>query len=203
MSRRTVWDVFSPVYDLAETVYNRDVYKTTGERAAEYIGPGDRVLECACGTGEISIWLAGKCRHLTATDMSDGMLRRAGRKLRNCYNVKLARADIMHIKCPDGSFDKVVAGNVIHLLDDPEGAVNELRRVCRRGGKIIIPTYINDSKTSSRIAVKLLGKLGVKFHREFDIDSYRKFFSEIGYPDAEFTVVDGRMPCALAVITKK
>ncbi|MBR1395558.1 MAG: class I SAM-dependent methyltransferase [Prevotella sp.] len=35
----------------------------------------DEVLECACGTGAISICVAPKCAHLTATDMSQNMLK--------------------------------------------------------------------------------------------------------------------------------
>ena len=43
----------------------------------------------------------------------------------------------------DGQFDKVIAANVIHLLDEPFKALAELDRVCKPGGQIIIPTYIN------------------------------------------------------------
>ena len=50
---------------------------------------------------------------------------------------------VLECACLDNSFDKVVAGNVIHLLDNPSEALNELLRVCKPGGKLIIPTYIN------------------------------------------------------------
>lgn len=203
MGKYSVWDVFSPMYDFSETLYNGKVYNGTGERVAEYILPSDEVLECACGTGAISIYIAKRCRRLTATDMAVGMLRQAEKKLKNCYNVRIAKADIMHIKCRDESFDKVVAGNVIHLLDDAEGAINELLRVCRTGGKVIIPTYINGSNRSSKLAVAGLKKVGVVFKKDFVIDTYKEFFAGIGHPDAEFDVVEGRMPCAIAVITKK
>ena len=43
----------------------------------------------------------------------------------------------------DGLFDKVIAANVIHLLDEPLKALAALDRVCKPGGQIIIPTYIN------------------------------------------------------------
>ena len=91
---------------------------------------------------------------------------------------------------------------MIHLLDDPEGAVKELLRVCKLGGKLIIPTYINDEGTRQRKAVVFLEKLGVQFKCEFDFQSYRQFIRDIGFPDAEFQIVEGRMPCAIAVITK-
>ena len=200
---RSIWDRFSPIYDVSETVYNGSVYNATGERVAEYIYPCDEVLECACGTGAISVYIASKCKRLTATDMSEGMLRQAERKLKNRYNVRLRKADITHLKCRDGSYDKVVAGNVIHLLDDPEGAVRELMRVCKPGGKVIIPTYINESKLTSRAAVGVISKFGVDFKKSFTLDSYKQCFADMGYDNAEFTLVNGRMPCAIAVITKE
>lgn len=197
------WDKVSPLYDFFETVYNSKVYNNTGRRVAEEINKNDTVLECACGTGAISRYIAGNCRLLVAADMSEGMLRQAYKKCRKLGNVKFRKADIMHLNCRDGRFDKVIAGNVIHLLDDPEGAVRELVRVCRPGGKIIIPTYINNEGTQQRKAVLLLEKLGVDFKREFDLASYKDFFRSIGHGDAEFSVVSGKMPCAVAVITKK
>ena len=51
--------------------------------------------------------------------------------------------NINKLEYSDEIFDKVVAGNVIHLLDKPENALSELMRVCKKGGMIIIPTYIN------------------------------------------------------------
>ena len=138
-----------------------------------------------------------------ATDFAEGMLKRASKKCRKYSNVSFRQEDITDIKSADNSFDKVVAGNVIHLLPEPEKALNELLRVVKPGGKVIIPTYINMLKKSSGIAVSVIKKMGADFKRQFDIDSYKKFFEEKGFKDVEYYVVDGRMPCAVAVITKK
>lgn len=46
-------------------------------------------------------------------------------------------------------------------------------------------------------------KLGADFKKEFDLDSYKEFFKNLGYDDVEYAVVDGRMPCAIAAITKR
>ena len=197
------WNKISPVYDLFENVYNRKVYKGTGIKVAEFIDKNDSVLECACGTGAITEEIAKKCRQVLATDFAEGMLKRASKKCRKYCNVSFRQEDITDIKCEDESFDKVVAGNVIHLLPEPEKALNELLRVVRPGCKVIIPTYINMARDSSGFAVKFIEKLGAEFKRQFDIDSYKKFFEDKGFKDVEFHVVDGRMPCAIAVITKK
>ncbi len=196
------WDKISPLYDLFEQVYNGKVYRGIGEKVAEFIEPNDTVLECACGTGAISVSIAPKCRRLIATDFAAGMLRQAEKKCRKFENVVFRKADITHLKCKDGRFDKVVAGNVIHLLPNPEQALHELERVVKPGGRIIIPTYINMSKGTGTAAVKFITLLGADFKRQFDLESYKQFFADMGYANVEYHVVDGRMPCAIAVITK-
>ena len=196
------WDKISPLYDLFEKVYNGKVYSGTGAKVAEFIEPSDTVLECACGTGAISVSIAPKCRRLIATDFAAGMLRQAAKKCRKFENVVFRKADITHLKCKDNRFDKVVAGNVIHLLPNPEQALHELERVVKPGGRIIIPTYINMSKGTGTAAVKFITLLGADFKRQFDLESYKQFFADMGYANVEYHVVDGRMPCAIAVITK-
>ncbi|MCI8408362.1 MAG: class I SAM-dependent methyltransferase [Lachnospiraceae bacterium] len=158
------WDKVSGLYDLFETIYNGKVYRGLGKRVAEEIRQNDIVLECACGTGAISKYIAPKCKQLIATDLSEGMLKQASKKCRKYSNIEIRCADMTHLKCRDNSFDKVVAGNVIHLLEEPYVAIKELERVCKVGGKIIIPTYINASNSTNKIAVRLLEFVGANQH---------------------------------------
>lgn len=196
------WNFVSPMYDFFENVYNHKVYVETGRKVAELINEEDEVLECACGTGAISEPVAQKCKKLIATDFSTGMLRQAAKKCRKLKNVRFAKADITKLPCRDNRFDAVIAGNVIHLLDEPGKALEELLRVVKPGGRVIIPTYINDSASQSRKAVKFFELLGADFKRQFDIASYKDFFEKMGYTDVVYTVVEGRMSCAVAVIEK-
>lgn len=198
------WDMAAGLYDIFEDVYNGSVNRQLCRKVSEMTGENDIVLECACGTGMISKYIAAKCRMLTATDFSEGMLRRAEKKCSTYSNIRFRKADIMNIKCRDNAYDKVVAGNVIHLLEDPKAALKELERVCRPGGKIIIPTYINNENAGKPgIFIKVLEKFGAGFKRQFNFETYRKFFEDAGYTDAEYIVVKGKMPCAIAVLTKK
>lgn len=196
------WDKASGVYDFMETVYNGKVFRELGERVAEEIGPNDIVLECACGTGAISKYIAPKCRQLIATDFSAGMLNQTAKKCQAYNNIIIKRADMTKLKCRDNRFDKVVAGNVLHLLEEPYNAIKELERVCKTGGKIIVPTYINASDGVNRKVVRFLELAGANFKRQFDIHSYKKFFEDAGYENVDYDIVQGRMPCAVAVITK-
>ena len=196
------WDKAAFVYDFFENVYNGKVYKGTGRKVAEEMEKDDEVLECACGTGAISVCIAPMCARLVATDMSQNMLKQTARKMRKYGNVEVRIADMTHLDYADNSFDKVVAGNVIHLLDDPTAAVAELLRVCKSDGKVIIPTYINMFSGKQNLLAKLLDKAGINFKRQFDLESYKEFFRKAGYKDVAFHVVEGRMPCAIAVIMK-
>lgn len=196
------WDRVASVYDLFEDVYNRKVYRGTGKTVADEIKPTDDVLECACGTGAISVFIAPVCKHLTATDFSEGMLRQTARKVRQYKNVEIRKADMTELDYPDASFDAVVAGNVIHLLDDPVAALNELMRVCKPSGKVIIPTYINIYNGKPSRLVKLFEKAGAHFMRQFDLNTYKQFFANAGFKDVVYHVVEGKMPCAVAVIRK-
>ena len=198
------WDHVAGVYDLFVNVVNRKTHRELKRIVAGLIGPEDEVLECACGTGLLSAVIAGRCRRLTATDFSEKMLAKARKNCAAFRNATFAFADITALGYPDESFDKVVAGNVIHLLDEPLKALAELNRVCRPGGTLIIPTYMNrDRKGRTSGFAKTVGKAGADFKRQFTVESYRQFFLDAGYRDVRITLAEGRIPCAVAVMKKK
>ena len=198
------WDRVAGVYDLFVNVVNRKTHRELKRIIAGLIGPEDEVLECACGTGLLSAVIAGRCRQLTATDFSGKMLAKAWKNCAAFRNVTFAFADITALGYPDESFDKVVAGNVIHLLNEPLKALAELNRVCRPGGTLIIPTYMNrDRKGRTSGFAKTVGKAGADFKRQFTVESYRQFFLDAGYRDVRITLAEGRIPCAVAVMKKK
>ncbi|MCQ2198689.1 MAG: class I SAM-dependent methyltransferase [Paludibacteraceae bacterium] len=196
------WDKAARFYDFFETVYNRKVYREFPAKVAEMTNAQDTVLECACGTGIITACVAQRCKSIIATDYSEGMLGQAKSKCSGLNNVTIQKANIMQLDFADNSFDKVIAGNVIHLLDNPSGAMKELERVCKPGGKIILPTYVNHEKTGKpSFIVRMLKKIGVDFKMQFTMTSYKEFISNMGYTNAEYYKVDGKMPNVIAVIT--
>ncbi|MBR1812572.1 MAG: class I SAM-dependent methyltransferase [Lachnospiraceae bacterium] len=197
------WDNVAGVYDVFVNVINRKTHQKLKRIVSSLIEPDDTVLECACGTGLLSAVIAPKCRQLTATDFSEKMLKRAEKNCRSFYNITYAQADITALSFEDGSFDKVVAANVIHLLDNPMTALRELNRVCKDGGMLIIPTYMNkDDQGKTSGFAGAAGKAGADFKWQFTVESYRQFFLDAGYPDVKISLADGRIPCAVAVMRK-
>jgi ubiquinone/menaquinone biosynthesis C-methylase UbiE len=196
------WDKISGFYDVVMKLKNGKVNKELCKLIESLIEKEDNVLECACGTGMISTYIARKCKTLIATDFSKGMLKQTRKKCKEYNNILIEEANIINLKYEDESFDKVVAGNVIHLLEEPHKAIFELTRVCKKGGNIIIPTYINNEKNGqNNLFIKLVGKAGANFKRQFTFESYKSFIMKY-VKDVEFKLIDGHMPCAVAIIKK-
>jgi len=197
------WDRVAFIYDIFANIINKKVHKKLKEIVANEITKDDDVLECACGTGMLTKVVAPKSKSIIATDFSSKMLKRAKKKCKKYNNVAFMNANIMKLDFDNNSFDIVIAANVIHLLDDPINAINELDRVCKGNGKIIIPTYMNkDDKGNTSGFAKRVGKAGADFKRQFTYDSYKEFFNELGYRNVEYTMINGKVPCCVAVIKK-
>lgn len=197
------WDNVAWVYDIFANFINRKANRALCEAVAQMIQPEDEALECACGTGLLSGVIARRCKSLIATDFSVNMLRRAERKYRNLPNIRFEPCDIMQLPYPDERFDVVIAANVIHLLDEPEKALQELSRVCRPGGRIILPTYMNRSESGKMGGTSRAVKTaGANFKREFTPETYRAFLTNAGYPNAQYTHCEGTIPCEIAVLQK-
>ena len=197
------WDYIANFYDFFENLYNSKVNRELCIKVAEKISYNDNVLECACGTGMISVHIATKCRSLIATDFSQGMLAKSRKRCKKIKNIRVEKANILHLEYPNESFDKVVAANVIHLLDQPDIAISELIRVCKKGGKIIIPTYIITKEHGiSTILIRLINHFTKTFLYQFNEQSYKNFLKKLGYSQIDFEVINGRTACCIAVITK-
>lgn len=197
------WDNVAWVYDVFANVINRKANKALCAAVAKLILPSDDVLECACGTGLLTGVIAPRCKSLLATDFSAKMLKHAKKKYEKYGNVQFAQANILRLSYPDEHFNTVIAANVIHLLDEPYKALSELDRVCKPGGKIIIPTYMNQTDKGKTNSVSdAIGKAGADFKREFTLDTYKQFFSDAGYTNASYILCEGRIPCAVAILQK-
>ena len=197
------WDNVAWVYDIFADGINRKANRKLCKVVAGLISSADDVLECACGTGLLSGVIAKRCKSLTATDFSAKMLTRTRKKYGQYPHVRFEQADILHLPYPDARFDTVVAANVIHLLDAPYAALQELDRVCTQDGRIVIPTYMNRTEKGGTNRVSgMIDKAGADFKRAFTPESYKRFFADAGYTHVAYTLCEGRIPCSVAVIRK-
>ena len=76
---------------------------------------------------------------MTAIDLSEGMLERARTRVMqyNLRNVRLIQMDATKLKFPDNYFDIVFAPYFISCVPDPLAVTREMRRVCKRGGRLV------------------------------------------------------------------
>lgn len=200
----TFWDRVAGLYDLAEFT-NAKVNNAARKRVGELIPAGGRVLDCAAGTGAFSLAAAKRAGSVLCTDQSEAMLDRARKKAvkKGLTNISFACRDITALPDSDGSFDAVIAGNVLHLLDDPEPAVRELWRVTAPGGRLILPTYLQ-GKVGAAYGTMIKIYQGVGFHYEhaFTPETYRMFLERLNLGPVTVEVVDGKVPEGIGVLEK-
>ncbi len=100
----------------------------------------EKVLDLACGTGDITFAEAEKLPsgHAVGLDLTQGMLKLAEQKRQqlNVQNVSYHRADIMHMPYPDNSFDVITGGYALRNVPNLKGAIEEIKRVLKPGGKM-------------------------------------------------------------------
>ncbi len=169
----TAYDRWAPAYDLVfGAVFRRG--RSEAIVAAERIG--GRILEVGVGTG-ISLPAYRRTSRLTGVDISDAMLDKARERVRRLGldNVEeIAVMDAEELRYPDDSFDVVVAQYVVTAVPNPERALDELARVVRPGGEIIITTRVGADAgfrgTVEKALMPLTSRLG--FRTEFSWGRY-------------------------------
>jgi demethylmenaquinone methyltransferase/2-methoxy-6-polyprenyl-1,4-benzoquinol methylase len=131
---REMFDAIAPRYDLVNRImtFRLDVRWRRREVRDLQLPSGSRVLDLACGTGDL-------CRELVAQDLvpvgfdlSYGMLANAR------TDVPLAQADILRLPVPDASLDGATCGFALRNLVELRAFFDELARVVRPGGRIAL-----------------------------------------------------------------
>ena len=142
---RKAYQRWAPVYDLVYDKLTEPAARAVVE-AVERCGPA--ILEIGVGTG-LSLGYYCGTSEVHGADLSEDMLRRAGRKVaaQGLRHVKsLCVMDACRLGFADDAFDAVTAQFLITLVPDPEAALDEMARVLRPGGEIVLVNHFGQDR---------------------------------------------------------
>jgi phosphatidylethanolamine/phosphatidyl-N-methylethanolamine N-methyltransferase len=164
-----VYDKIAKVYDLTFGPTLHPGRLIALERMG--IKPGDKILEVGVGTG-INASLYPRHCHVTGIDFSALMLEKARERVakKGVKNVRLQEMDAANLTFADGTFDIVYAPYVISVVSDPVKVVNEMRRVCRPGGKIIILNHFKSRTAAIARVERAISPFTVHIGFKADLD---------------------------------
>lgn len=132
---------WAPVYDLVFAAVMRPGRKAAAAAASRENG---RVLDVGVGTG-LELPMFSRGTRLVGVDLSEPMLKRAQDRVagEGLGNVEgLVKMDAMNLAFPDASFDCVVAPYVLTVVPDPQATLDELARVVKKGGEIVLVNHV-------------------------------------------------------------
>jgi demethylmenaquinone methyltransferase / 2-methoxy-6-polyprenyl-1,4-benzoquinol methylase len=127
-------------YDRANTVLSGGVHHLWRRKAVRWSGAtaGDRVLDCATGTGDLAIAYrkaVGASGRVVGTDFVPEMLSIARKK---GPDIEFETADVMNLPFEDASFDVASISFGIRNVSDPAKGIAEMARVVRSGGRVMV-----------------------------------------------------------------
>lgn len=97
-----------------------------------------KVLELACGTGEVTRVLLSLGHFVTAIDFSEAMLAVARAKHAGNSSARFILADAENTMEPDETYDAVVCRHLVWTLTDPQAALKDWHRVLKPGGRLLV-----------------------------------------------------------------
>ncbi|MEQ9004202.1 MAG: class I SAM-dependent methyltransferase [Pseudomonadales bacterium] len=135
------WDRTAPGYS-ERPIADTEAYARKLAATQAHMRPDMTVLEFGCGTGSTALTHAPHVAHIDATDISAAMIAigrdKAGRA--GIGNVTFRQSGVEEFDAPDGSYDMVLALNLMHLLRDRPAALAKIHRLLKPGGLFVSST---------------------------------------------------------------
>ncbi|HMJ01552.1 MAG TPA: ubiquinone/menaquinone biosynthesis methyltransferase, partial [Conexibacter sp.] len=138
-----MFDGIARVYDVMNSVMTAGLHHRWRERAADLaqLAPGARALDVACGTGDLTLELAGRVGpggEVVGCDFSEGMLEIARTKAAGIPTIRFEWANALELPYPDDAFAAATVGFGVRNFSDLERGLSELVRVVRPGGRVVV-----------------------------------------------------------------
>lgn len=181
-TNKSFWERFAKIY-AAFMSRNKHTYENISLYLNEYIDEQKKVLELACGTGQITFLSANNSLLWEATDFSEKMVSEA--KKRNDESCKISKInfcvqDATQLMYEDNSFDVVVIANALHIMPEPDKALCEIHRVLKDDGILFAPTFVYE-KGYSRFLIWIMEKAGFKTFHKWNKRDYEEFIENKGF----------------------
>ncbi len=157
------WDSRADKYEEGYRKYEPNFIKTL-EKTKKHLTKEDIVLDFACATGVIACDISYHVNRVHGIDISSNMidLARINKKDSGAENITFERATIADIQNKNGSYDVVLAFNIIHLLKHTPEVIQQFNELLKPGGLLITTTPCRTGKTSfSNILLFFLSKAGI------------------------------------------
>jgi ubiquinone/menaquinone biosynthesis C-methylase UbiE len=192
---RAYWDGIAKRYDRTMLLLGGPLPAAIARVAAKTRG-AKQVLEVAAGTGLFTTAIAAGAEAVVSTDHSPAMVAALKERLRRegVANVRAEPADLFALPFAVGTFDVVVAANVLHLVDDLAGALAALRRMLRPGGTLVVPTFCHDETAVARITSRLLAVASFPGRRRFSVASLAQAVAAAGFEVTATERLPGLLP---------
>lgn len=135
------WDRVAPGYS-KQPITDTKSYARKLATTQALMRPNMQVLEFGCGTGSTALEHAPHVAEIVATDVSAAMIGIGREKAEQAGidNVSFRQSGVEDFEAPDGSYDMVLALNLLHLLPDPTAALANIHRLLKPGGVFISST---------------------------------------------------------------
>lgn len=124
---------------LSGQIYRRRLWTAIGWVEEIDSPSGLAVLDAGCGAGDLTVELSRRGALVVASDLSVQMTQMTSDRVRDgALNAQIVRADADQLPFPDATFHLVLALGLLPWVRSPQLTVNELARVTRQGGHVIV-----------------------------------------------------------------
>lgn len=162
-----------------------------------------QVLELATGTGLIAKHIVRSADHIEATDASIEMIEQAKRGTEST-KLHFSVQDMFHLSYADQSFDVVLVSNALHIVPKPEKALMEIRRVLKKDGVLIAPTFTHaGNDILGNIKAFFMKLVGFRQYSKWSSESYMNFLREQGWAVRKSKVLQASFPLTYVECVKK